>query len=70
MNEPDSERTMGDGFKPAPVPDNEAARLREVSVLGLTGLSRKDPDLNDIVQIACAVADTPIAMECQRRHRR
>ena len=53
---------MGDGFKPAPVPDNEAERLREVSVLGLTGVNRKDPHLKDIIQITCAVADTPIAM--------
>ena len=53
---------MGGGFKPAPVPDNEAERLREVSVLGLTGVNRKDPNLNDIIQITCAVADTPIAM--------
>ncbi len=53
---------MGDDFKPAPVPDNESERLREVSVLGLTGVNRKDPNLNDIIQIACAVADTPIAM--------
>ena len=53
---------MGDGFKPAPVPDNEAERLREVSVLGLTGVNPKDPHLNDIIQITCAVADTPIAM--------
>jgi adenylate cyclase len=62
MNEPNDERTMGGGFKPAPVPDNEAERLREVSVLGLTGVNRKDPALNDIILITCAVADTPIAM--------
>jgi class 3 adenylate cyclase len=62
MTKPDDEGTMGDGFKPAPVPDNEAERLREVSVLGLTGVNRKDPNLNDIIQITCAVADTPIAM--------
>ena len=53
---------MGGGFKPAPVPDNEAERLREVSMLGLTEVNRKDPNLNDIIQITCAVADTPIAM--------
>jgi GAF domain-containing protein len=62
MIKPDDEGTMGDGFKPAPVPDNEAERLREVSVLDLTGVNGKDPQLNDIIQIACAVADTPIAM--------
>ena len=62
MNEPNDEGTMGGGFKLAPVPDNEAERLREVSVLGLHGINRKDPDLNDIIQITCAVADTPIAM--------
>ncbi len=27
MTKPDDEGTMGDGFKPAPVPDNEAERL-------------------------------------------
>ena len=62
MSKADDEGTMGGGFKPAPVPDNEAERLREVSVLGLTGVNRKDPNLNDIIQITCAVADTPIAM--------
>ncbi len=62
MNEPTDERTMGGGFKPAPVPDNDAERLREIGVLGLTGVNRKDPNLNDIIQITCAVADTPIAM--------
>ena len=49
---------MGGGFKPAPVPDDEAERLREVSVLDLTGVNRKDPRFNDIIQITCAVADT------------
>ena len=53
---------MGGGFKLAPVPHNEAERLREVSVLGLHGINRKDPDLNDIIQITCAVADTPDAL--------
>jgi adenylate cyclase len=62
MNEPNDERAKGGGFKPAPVPDNEAERLREVGVLGLTGVNRKDPELNDIIQITCAVADTSIAM--------
>ena len=54
--------TMGDGFKPAPVPDNEAERLREVSMLDLTEINAEDPNLNDIIRIACAVTDTPIAM--------
>ncbi len=54
--------TTGDGFKPAPVPDNEVERLREVSMLDLTGVSRNDPNLNDIIRIACAVTDTPIAL--------
>ena len=62
MSKPDDEGTMDGGFKLAPVPDNETERLREISVLGLTGVNRKDPDLNDIIQIACAVANTPIAM--------
>ena len=53
---------MGDGFKPAPVPDNEAERLREVRVFDLTGVNGKNPQLKDIIQIACAVADTPTAM--------
>jgi len=62
MTKPHGDGMMGDGFKPAPVSDNEAARLREVSLLGLTGVNRKDPQLNDIIQITCAVTDTPIAM--------
>ena len=62
MSKPDDERTMSGGFKPAPVLDNEPERLREIGALGLTGVNRKDPDLNDIIQIACAVADTPVAM--------
>jgi len=62
MNEPNDEGAMGGGFEPAPVPDNETERLNEVSVLGLDRVNRKDPNLNDIIQIACAVADTPIAM--------
>ncbi len=62
MTKTDDEGTMGGGFKLAPVPDKEAERLREVSVLGLTGVNRKDPNLNDIIQITCAVANTPIAM--------
>jgi adenylate cyclase len=62
MNEPNDKRGMGGGFKPAAIPENETERLREVSVLGLAGVNRKDPNLNDIIQITCAVADTPIAM--------
>ena len=30
MSKPDDERTMGGGFKPAPVLDNEPERLREI----------------------------------------
>ena len=56
------ERTTGDGFKPAPVPDNEVERLHEVNALGLSGQNRKDPHLNDILQITCAVGDTPFAL--------
>jgi len=62
MTDTHDEGTTGDGFKPAPIPNNEVDRLREVGALGLTGFSRKDPNLNDIIRIACAVADTPIAM--------
>ncbi|CTQ53425.1 Adenylate cyclase [Roseibium album] len=62
MTKTDDEGTTGGGFKPAPVPDNEPERRREVSTLGLTGFSRNDPNLNDIIRIACAVADTPIAI--------
>jgi class 3 adenylate cyclase len=45
-----------------PILDNEPARLREIGALGLTAFDPKDPSLNDIIRIACAVADTPIAM--------
>lgn len=45
-----------------PILDNEPARLREIGALGLIGHNPKDPNLNDIIRIACAVADTPIAM--------
>jgi class 3 adenylate cyclase len=62
MTEIHDEETTGNGFKPAPIPDNEAERLNEVSTLGLTEFSRNDPNLNDIIRIACAVADTPIAI--------
>ena len=46
----------------ATILDNEAARLREIGALGLTEFNSGDPNLNDIIRIACAVADTPIAM--------
>jgi adenylate cyclase len=46
----------------SPILDNEPARLREIEALGLTRFNLKDPNLNDIIRIACAVADTPIAM--------
>ena len=62
MSNPDDKEATDGGFKPAPIPDDDLERLREVSVLGLTGVNRKDPDLNDIIQIACAVADTQTAM--------
>lgn len=45
-----------------PILDNEPARLHEIGALGLTEFNSKDPNLNDIIRIACAVADTPIAM--------
>jgi len=62
MNKSDDEGTMSDEFKPAPVPDNEVELLREVSVLSLTEINRSNPNLDDIIRIACAVADAPIAM--------
>lgn len=62
MAETDHNGTTGGGFKPAPIPDNEVERLREVSMLGLTEVDRNDPNLNDIIRIACAVTDTPIAL--------
>jgi len=46
----------------ATILDNEAARLREIGALGLTEFNSGDRNLNDIIRIACAVADTPIAM--------
>ncbi len=62
MSETNNDEKIGDALKPTPVLNDEAERLREVGVLGLTGANRKDPNLNDIIQVACAVADTPIAM--------
>ena len=46
----------------SPILDNEPARLRETGALGLVGFNSKDPNLADIIRIACAVANTPIAM--------
>jgi len=46
----------------SPILDNEPARLREIGALGLAGFNARDPNLNDIIRIACAVADTPVAM--------
>ena len=46
----------------SPILDNEPARLQEIAALGLAGFNSKDPNLADIIRIACAVADTPIAM--------
>ena len=46
----------------SPILDNEPARLQEIAALGLVGFNSKDPNLADIIRIACAVADTPIAM--------
>ena len=62
MSETNNDEIIGDALKLTPVLNDEAERLREVGVLGLTGANRKDPNLNDIIQVACAVADTPIAM--------
>jgi adenylate cyclase len=56
------EGTASDGFKPAPIPENETERLRELSMLGLTEFDRNDPDLDDIIRIARAVTDTPMAI--------
>ena len=36
MTDSHDERTAGGGFKPAPIPENETERLRELSMLGLT----------------------------------
>lgn len=62
MTESHDERTAGGGFKPAPIPENETERLRELSMLGLTKFDRNDPDLDDIIRIARAVTDAPIAI--------
>ncbi len=45
-----------------PILNDEPARLREIEARGLTGFNPKDPNLNDIVRIACAVANTPVGM--------
>ena len=62
MTKGDEEGTIGDVFIPAPVPANEAERLREVGALDLTSVGQNDPNLHDIIRIACAVADVPIAI--------
>ncbi len=62
MTDTHDERAAGGGFKPAPIPENETERLRELSKLGLTEFDHNDPDLDDIIRIARAVADAPIAM--------
>ena len=62
MTKTDDEGTAGGGFKPAPIPENETERLRELSMLGLTEFDRNDPDLDDIIRIARAVTDAPIAI--------
>ena len=46
----------------SPILDNEPARLREIGALGLAEFNSRDPNLNDLIRIACAVADTPVAM--------
>ena len=63
MTKTDDERTMGDGFKPAPVPDNEAERLREVSILGLTKVNRREPNLNDIIRITIRAIPTKLSVK-------
>ena len=62
MTDTQDDQTAGEGFKPAPIPDNEAERLRELNMLGLTEFDRNDPDLDDIIRIARAVSDAPIAI--------
>ncbi len=62
MTDTHDKRTAGGGFKPAPIPKNETDRLRELSTLGLTEFDRNDPDLDDIIRIARAVTDAPIAI--------
>lgn len=62
MTETQDDQTAGEGFKPAPIPENEAERLRELNMLGLTEFDRNDPDLDDIIRIARAVSDAPIAI--------
>jgi len=62
MTDAHDEQTAGEVFKPAPISQNETARLRELSKLGLTEFNRNDPDLDDIIRIARALTDTPIAI--------
>lgn len=56
MTDTQDDQTAGEGFKPAPIPDNEAERLRELNMLGLTEFDRNDPDLDDIIRIAAQSA--------------
>ncbi len=62
MTDSDDKPAAGGGFKPAPIPENETDRVRELRKLGLTEFDRNDPEIDDIVRIARAVADAPIAM--------
>lgn len=62
MTDAHDEQTAAEGFKPAPITQNETSRLRELSRLGLTKFDRNDPNLDDIIRIARALTDTPIAM--------
>jgi adenylate cyclase len=62
MTDTQDDHTAGEDFRPAPVPDNEAERLRELNMLGLTEFDRNHPDLDDIIRIARAVTDAPIAI--------
>ena len=62
MSDLSKNETTGQGFQPAPIPDNETERLREVAALGIGSVDSKDPVFNDILQISCAVADTQFAV--------
>ena len=53
---------MNDTNRPMPVLNNEAERQRDVQALGVDGVNPMDPDLNEMVQLACAVTDTSIAL--------
>ncbi len=62
MTDAHDKQTAAKGFEPAPIPQNDTARLHELSRLGLTEFDRNDPDLDDIIRIARALTDTPIGM--------